>query len=158
MEIWIRANLGVAPHQVHILHSDLRRLLAAVRAADVAFDLAALHAPSAVNGAEDAIWWATTQQLLAMSVDPNRLLLGIDANAKVGATASSSVGVEGGSDDDPNGAAFRLMCDALQLFIPQTVAEGGGGWTWQSPGGTRHRLDYIAIPHGVALLSQGGSC
>jgi len=98
--------------------------VAAIRAVDVSIDLAALHAPSAVNGAEDAAWWATTQQLLAMSVDSSRLLLGIDANGKVGAVSSPSIGLEGGQEDDPNGAALRVLCDAFYMFLPQTFQEG----------------------------------
>eukprot|EP00969_Alexandrium_andersonii_P372435 15481715-Alexandrium_andersonii.AAC.1 len=77
------------------------------------------------------------------------MVLFIDANTRLGPTCTKAVGSYGSEEDSEFADRFRTTLGANSLALPSTFAECAGGidnHTWVSSQGTKHRIDYIAIP------------
>jgi len=57
---------------------------------------------------------------------------------------SEAVGDAETQDEDLNGAQLHQLALAMDMMLSATFM--GGGPTWTSSRGTRHRLDYVCIP------------
>ncbi|CAE7348568.1 unnamed protein product [Symbiodinium sp. CCMP2592] len=157
--IWLSKRL---PHgqlqakQVKILHQDPRRLLLRLKAARLDCFLFSGHAPH--SGATESVadgWWHETKAILRKHVQPNiPLLAGLDANAQLGEITGPAIGAHAPDPETPNGERLRDFCDSHSLALPTTFASSTGkvlakdpeAFTWVSPNGGKHRIDYIAVP------------
>ena len=107
------------------------------------------HAPYDACHTEDAgAFWQDMLRLLRQPGLAGPQLVLADANAHLGSVVSSAVGGHWPEDENSAGAHFHDFLLALDLTVPCTFAEHhvGSSHTWQGPWGTRHRLDYVAVP------------
>eukprot|EP00973_Karenia_brevis_P053477 7431373-Karenia_brevis.AAC.1 len=74
---------------------------------------------------------------------PNaHIILGIDANARVGSVKSKSIGLSAPNKENDNGERFRIYLEAVDLYAINTFSDAGN--TWVSSFGTESRIDYIS--------------
>jgi hypothetical protein len=88
------------------------------------------------------------EQLTAMTERMKRkwtnitLLLGIDANARVGSVRSQYIGTARPDRENANGTSFRHFLEATHIYAYNTYVDAGR--TWVSPkGGKEARIDYV---------------
>ena len=96
------------------------------------------------------MWWAELDQVLrSVRKDGELCILLADANARVGSSCSPFVGPEGAEEENPSGFELHQFLATQDLSLPATFESecgGSGTWTWKSPRGFRHRLDYVGVP------------
>ena len=91
-------------------------------------------------------WWHN----LSKFMEGNReVVFMLDANARVGSQTSPAIGMDGFQEPE-NQAGAELHAFLLRhnlclpaSFMPEQEHEQ---YTWTSPGGSHHRIDYVAIP------------
>ncbi len=89
-----------------------------------------------------------------------------DANAKVGALRSCTVGRHAPDEESCGGHELHKFLLRFDLALPATM-EGPswqrpeGDWTWTNHRGGKHRIDYVAVPaawlamvHWAAVLHE----
>ena len=108
------------------------------------------HAPSeppAPPGAAES-FWAKCRRVLQRRPALSDIIVLSDANARVGALPSSSVGGLDPEPENPSGQAFHAFLADMQLWVPATFPEchTGPSSTWWAPSGQGHRLDYVGVP------------
>ena len=112
------------------------------------------HAPHSgkPKAAIDA-WWDHFDCLPFLAQYAERIILFIDANARVGSVQSDSIGSHAADPEDHAGSRLRQWCDKHQVFIPSTFQDHRGNLdpeardpTWISPAGHPSRIDYIGVP------------
>ena len=123
-----------------------RLLVVTVTAPRLKCTLAVAHAPH--SGAEAhirATWW---EELVSALAKFEHVVLLIDANARLGTVESVAVGTGGfAQSEDDNGRAFHAALLELGLWVPATFApRDEQAFTWTTPTGRPHRLDYVAVP------------
>lgn len=142
------------PTACTIVRSDARCLIVRVALPTICFCLVSAHAPHShcEESVIDAFWTS-----LWKSIQPHtdaQLLIGIDANGRVGTIPTLGIGTFQAEVENYNGAHLRRFLDAAELFAPSTFDRTP--WespplpgTWRSRAGW-HRLDYLLIPRGWA--------
>ncbi len=73
----------------------------------------------------------------------------LDANARLGSVVSPSVGAYEAAAETVAGASFHEFLASEQLLVPSTFAmytDGSPSWSWRSPHGPQHHIDYVAVP------------
>ena len=108
------------------------------------------HAPSeppAPPGAAES-FWAKCRRVLQRRPARSDIIVLSDANARVGALPSSSVGGLDPEPENASGQAFHAFLADMQLWVPATFPEChiGPSSTWWAPSGQGHRLDYVGVP------------
>ncbi|CAE7268463.1 unnamed protein product [Symbiodinium sp. CCMP2592] len=161
--IWVARSspLGdVDKRHVKVLLAEPRILLARLNAPRLDCYLLSAHAPhSGATAAEAQAWWRRLQSCIAAHCKKQiPILTGLDANAKVGQYCSEGIGQHAPDDETPNGELLRHLCDHHDFCAPATFAGAHGilapedeaAYTWLSPTGGKHRIDYVLLP--LALL------
>ena len=156
-EIWISRTLPVGRRNdeplritrsdLLVLHATSEILLMVLTIAGIEILLVSAHAPHKAHAAEDiTTWWSQFHHLLHTHSRSRKIILLIDANARVG-HADPWIGDI--LDDSPDLAGERLLalCQGLSLHIPSTFCSmhHGSSSTWHSfdlRGGAT-RIDYI---------------
>eukprot|EP00438_Fugacium_kawagutii_P021420 Skav230559 [mRNA] locus=scaffold7717:17184:43069:- [translate_table: standard] len=133
-----------------VLHSDARCLIVQVKLPTCEFTLVSAHAPHSCSSESDmtAFWSQLTARL--KPVKATTLVVGIDANARVGTCTSPAIGSFQAEPENFNGQCLRLFCEQMRLVAPTTTHD----LVWEKPPlpGTWksvnqwHRLDYILVP------------
>ena len=109
------------------------------------------HAPNdtAPEETKTAFWRRLQSKLEVWVSQP--VFLCVDANARLGTRASTSVGSFYPEEENDNGTRFHAVLQSNQLCVPSTfeaciydMKEEQG--TWLAKNGWK-RIDYIAIPH-----------
>ena len=110
------------------------------------------HAPIAALGqAVVEAWWLEFDEKVATLRRASDLVfLIIDANARIGCCESPSIGNFAAETEEFSGEAFHAMLLGQELVVPATfeafaARTDAQQWTWLSPHGTTHRIDYVAI-------------
>ena len=94
-------------------------------------------------------WWRRISAILR-NLDKGQLwIICADANVRLGSQETEAVGSHHGDPEDPPGAAFRSLAEALQTFMPSTFEwsmHGDGGTLVQKRNKTCARSDFICLP------------
>ena len=162
-ELWLARDVAIAHAgsdpiflaacDATVLHADPRCLLVALRNPVLRVDVAVCHAPCEPVGDEAEVqaerWWSElTDRFRARKSAALPLILLIDANGRLGAHESASVGAAGAEPENFNGRHLHELLRDLQLCLPSTfdaVADPPHS-TWVSPRGTTSRIDFVAVP------------
>eukprot|EP00975_Prorocentrum_lima_P070640 12933246-Prorocentrum_lima.AAC.1 len=72
----------------------------------------------------------------------------MDASAWLGNSEAPGVGIGGFAEvQNSNGSLLVALCECSGLALPSTWEDPGQeNFTWTSPVGTKHQLDFIAVP------------
>ena len=142
----------VAATHLTVLHSDPRLLLVRCCSQAIKADFCVAHAPQKQKGQGAAVcseWWKTAVSLLtSLARDSHPLILFIDANASIGAAATSAFGTHAAEPDDMNSQSFEELLLRRQLWLPATFEqchEGPSHTFVSKPEGNPHRIDYVAV-------------
>ena len=156
-EIWISRTLPIGKRDgeplrvtrsdLLVLHATSEILLVVLTIAGIEILLASAHAPHKAHPAEDiTTWWSRFHHLLQLRSRSRKVILLIDANAKVGHADPWTGDI---LDDyfDLAGEKLLNLCQGLSLRIPSTFSSThyGSSSTWQSFDlrGGETRIDYI---------------
>ena len=156
--IWVRRSLAghsLNAKHVAVLDADSQHLVIRIQLGALNLLVATGHAPhSAMPDDVIQAWWQRFQQLLSKHrCDSDVVLLGLDANARLGSEESEAVGGHAAEVENLPGKMLRHFAAALNLWIPSTffgaqrqlMHRDDEAYTWTSPCGGRHRLDYVLI-------------
>ncbi len=158
-EIWISRTLPVGcrngePLRITradllVLHATSESLLVLLTIAGIEILLVSAHAPHKAHSAEDITnWWTQFHRTLSMHSRSRKILLFIDANARVG-HADPWTGDILDDSFDLAGDKLLHLCQDLSLNIPSTFSSVhyGPSNTWQSFDlrGGETRIDYICV-------------
>ena len=103
--------------------------------------------PSGAAGLAAAFWRERSEELQRLPKDKEVIVLA-DANGRLGDHVSPAVGDQAIEVENPGGLSFHDFLIAHGLCVPATFdhVHQGESWTWCSPTGHPHRLDYVAAP------------
>ncbi|CAE7337947.1 CFDP2 [Symbiodinium sp. CCMP2592] len=146
--------LCLEPQHCTVSATSPRHLVVCVEAPYLRLGVLVVHAPSDPqdeHGILHAFWAARTQDLGRLPKDVPILLLA-DANSRLGSLESEAVGSHHAETETPAAAHFHSFLLRNGLWLPATFPEAhnGASWTWQSPHGDQHRIDYVGIPQSWA--------
>ena len=144
-QIWVKRAIGYTLVAVEVLSSRLLFVTVAL-GIDAIVGIISGHAPCVDDAEQDRReFW---EQLTAMTERMKRkwtnitLLLGIDANARVGSVRSQYIGTARPDRENANGTSFRHFLEATHIYAYNTYVDAGR--TWVSPkGGKEARIDYV---------------
>ena len=145
--------LHILPEHISCLHAEPSILVCAVHAPGLHLCCVSAHAPHSGNSPSSIqAWWRRLQGVIPKDAK-GRLLLLVDANARLGSVTSTGIDAHAGEEECPAGECLRELADKFQLWIPATCFDRTGRRdpsasepTWVSPHGTLHRVDYIGVP------------
>ena len=145
--------LHILPEHVSCLHAEPSILVCAVHAPGLHLCCVSAHAPHSGNSPSGIqAWWRKLQGVIPIDAK-GRLLLLVDANARLGSVTSAGIDAHAGEEECVAGECLRELADVFQLWIPATCFDRKGRRdpsasepTWVSPHGTLHRIDYIGVP------------
>ena len=124
--------------------SQPRRLITTVTTPNQTYCLCTLHALDASYPSEEReLWWAETKRHLALAVA--KLIIGSDANARIGSIQSHSIGPANQDEEHEGGTLLHDALQTLQLWAPATIQRQNDATTWRSAAGTHSRIDYLLI-------------
>ncbi|CAE7351216.1 unnamed protein product [Symbiodinium microadriaticum] len=143
-------SLYLRPEHVNILGYSPRHITACIKAEALRAFVMVCHSPNAYSAPIadcTAFWNSRAQELTRRPAGFDYIILA-DANARVGSLPTEHVGDCCQEAENPPGEVFHEFLATHQAFLPSTFREvhHGPGYTWVSPGGDRHRIDYIAVP------------
>ena len=127
-----------------------RHLLVCIDAPSLLCAVLVAHVPSDPTGTQRLavdFWTARAAEISRLPRGHDLILL-TDANGWLGSHISPAVSDHGSEAENPGGLAFHDFLVAHHLCVPATFAaiHSGESWTWCSPTGFTHRLDYVAVP------------
>ena len=127
-----------------------RHLLVSLDAPSFPCAVLVAHAPSDPTGADGlatAFWRDRAAELQRLPKGREVIVLA-DANGRLGDHVSPAVGNYGLEAENPGGLALHDFLLAHNLCAPATFSHvhRGESWTWCSPTGHVHRLDYVGTP------------
>ena len=127
-----------------------RHLLVTVEAPHFRCLILVAHAPTDPTDATGAVaaFWRQCDKDISRVHGHWPLVVLTDANSRVGSSTSLAVGPLDGETETVAGGLFHDFLLKHHLGLPATQADhhSGPSWTWHSPLGDRHRIDYIAVP------------
>ena len=100
-------------------------------------------------------WWQRLSTVLDQHLRATDLLvICVDANAQVGSHVGAAIGGHAAEEENAGGTIFREFLESRQLWAPATFTGSNGSccsldeeaFTWTSPLGYKHRIDYIVLP------------
>ncbi|CAE7236988.1 CFDP2 [Symbiodinium sp. KB8] len=129
---------------------SVRHLLVSISAPHLKCAVLVAHAPSDPDDSEGlvrAFWMQCNKDLARLPAQLPVVVLA-DANSRLGSLVSPAVGPLAAEAETVAGALFHEFVLRHQMCLPSTFEEQhvGESWTWSSPTGLKHRLDYIAVP------------
>ena len=133
-----------------VLVCQPRLLVAQICAPFLRLTVVVAHAPSEVRGNEGtaAAFWSECRAALSRRVKDSEVVVLTDANARIGSLTSEAVGPCWAETETSAGQAFHQFVAEEILKVPATFDEcqEGPGYTWTSPVGLKHRIDYVCVP------------
>ena len=166
-EVWVRKCVTgldskqyvVAPEHVLVCHHTPRILVVRVAAPIMNVVVVSAHAPTSYSKKLDKVdFWDTLVAALRSSTKCNDdMIIGIDANAKLGDPSDMTVGTKGAEQEDYSGTRLRELAGEFSLVVVNTFSRchQGEDRTWRSPNGCKEfRIDYVLVPVG---WSEGAS-
>ena len=154
VQLWIskqfkfpHRDLSLTCQDLKILRSSAQRMVVRVEARWLRIIIVVCHAPSSSTYDTADSYWASTSNSIPERYRNWPTVYLCDANARIGSTASQSVGTWGAEIESESGTAFHHWLRMNQLCIPQTFAQhhSGSHHTWRHAGGALARIDYIVI-------------
>ena len=150
VQLWLHRCLrpdvrAVLPHSTRLLEVEARLHLAQGMVQRlVAFSAHAPHL-AAPHDAKAGFWdLLTTAVNAAAARSPNaKIVVLLDANARVGSVAGPGLGGAQPDEENSNGELFRAFLEATSLAAANTYFEAGA--TWCSTFGTEARIDYVCV-------------
>ncbi|CAE7293014.1 CFDP2 [Symbiodinium sp. CCMP2592] len=142
--------LCLEPKHCTVSAASPRHLVVCVEAPHLRLGVIVVHAPSDPQdeqGVLHAFWAARTLELDRLPKGMPVLVLA-DANSRLGSLESEAVGSHHAETETPAAAHFHSFLLRNGLWLPATFAgtHTGPSWTWQSPRGDQHRIDYVCLP------------
>ena len=135
---------------VNIMGFSPRHLAACVKAEAFRAILLVCHSPNAYSSplTEYVDFWRQRTAELSRRPPGFDFIILADANARVGNIATEHIGSCCPEDENPPGEVFHDFLAHNHVFLPSTFVHihEGEGYTWVSPAGDKHRLDYIGLP------------
>eukprot|EP00929_Paragymnodinium_shiwhaense_P059179 TRINITY_DN2962_c0_g1_i2.p1 TRINITY_DN2962_c0_g1~~TRINITY_DN2962_c0_g1_i2.p1 ORF type:complete len:1990 (-),score=421.20 TRINITY_DN2962_c0_g1_i2:153-6122(-) len=154
-QVWVRkviqqgdAKYRVTKKDLTLLGGDHRRLLLAVRAGPIAFDVLCLHVPC-VNTTDLESWWWDTTELASKRDSTRPMMVLMDANTQLAETDLPAIGGLAHGRHSEHAYHLQSFLKAFDLWLPATFEEHHSGQlhTWESRARElRCRIDYVAIP------------
>ena len=151
VQLWVRCGITVLAWEAtspRVMHAILSKR-------GVQFGVVVGHAPHSMGdasaAARRAAWWdALTERCSALrrKYCMDWLVL-LDANGRVGATASPAIGPSNPEPENENGSHLRVFAEQLDFCIGNTWGPEAG-YTWTSSKKTRSRIDYVLFPAHLA--------
>ena len=133
-----------------VLVCQPRLLVVQICAPFLRLTIVVAHAPSEVRGNEGtaAAFWRECRAALSRRVKDSEVVVLTDANARIGSLTSEAVGPCWAETETGAGQAFHQFVAEEILKVPATFHEcqEGPGYTWTSPVGLKHRIDYVCVP------------
>ena len=156
--IWCRRRVGNAtlgPKDVAVLASSPEFLFVRVSLNGTSLLLGTGHGPHSDNALHEVEqWWKDFQcALRSLWRQEDLVVLGLDANAQTGSVTSQAIGPHAQQEENGPGEVFRTFLESQGLWAPSTFSSATGeclavdeaAYTWTSPLGFRHRLDYVVV-------------
>ena len=157
--IWCKKQLG----RLRLSFKDFSTLeanpeLLVVRLSLDAKDLLLVtgHAPHSAQPVPTIeAWWDKLSDVLRRHQRATDLpVICVDANAQVGSQPGAAIGCHAAEEENASGQIFKAFLEVNQLWAPATFAGrtgdccslDGEAYTWTSPLGFKHRIDYIVFP------------
>ena len=158
-EIWFCKNKGFDTNQAQVVHADERLLFVRIGCGDLSLLIVsahALHLGQGHNAQDVQKWWSRFQNLLYRFGSTSRIVIGIDANARLATETTDSFGMLHAEDGGLPGQCFEKFAIEALLVVPSTFSHfhQGDSWTWRHPRGNTSRIDYVLIDRELAGWCQ----
>ena len=142
--------LFLEPSHVNVMGLSPRHIAVHIKAEAFHMLVMVCHSPNAYSAplSEYSAFWRERADELAKRPAGCDYVILADANARLGHLQTEHVGGHQPEDENQPGELFHDFLAANQAFLPSTFAEfhDGDGHTWVSPGGDKHRIDYVILP------------
>ena len=143
-QVWIRRGIHAEVIMANAVTPRIMTVAARLRGHEP-IAIVSAHAPCLLSppAARGAFWCELTRAAAALRTrwPSATLVVGIDANARVGSAASPHIGHAAPDVENDNGACLRHFLDQLELFAHNTFVDAGH--TWTSGHGTTSRIDFM---------------
>jgi hypothetical protein len=143
-QIWIKKSIRAEVIMATAISPRIMTVAARLRGQQPLAIIAA-HAPCLMSSpaVRGAFWCELARAASAMRArwPSAAMVVGIDANARVGSIMSPYIGALEVDPENDNGACLRYFLDQLELYAHNTFVKAGH--TWTSGHGTTARIDYI---------------
>ena len=143
-----RRDLYFSSNDISLIGADSRCILLRLRTPWIKCLVIAGHAPhSGYDQTELEEWWHQLAALVPQRLRDWPIILLVDANAKVGADACTSIGTLGAEGGTEKATPFTSFVRAHQIWLPSTFqCHQGPTGTWRHPSGKWTRNDYVGLP------------
>ena len=132
-----------------VCHSEPSILIVNYKDENLNMTVVSAHGPHLGQPAEiKNAWWEKLYRVVHPFQHAGRLIICIDANARLGPYADLVTGGRSDDQEDDNGERLRTFLHSAALFAPTTydTLHEGENSTWIHPSGTStSRLDYILL-------------
>ena len=152
-ELWLRVDLQLQDKHITVLHLAPQVLVVRALVGKEAVVFVVGHAPTSDREAGVIRAW---RQTLALDLGhvvkaTDYVVCMLDANAKVGSVTSHAIGEHCPDQQSIGGQEMHAFLIQFGLALPATFKlhaadHGDGEWTWLSQWGSKHRIDYVALP------------
>jgi exonuclease III len=158
VQVWILHKFARMVTAVNPISSRLLHVV--VQVGPLFLHIISAHAPiEAATVVCKEAFWSSLQRVTSSlgSSDANLVLIGIDANARVGELQCEGIGNVAPEDENDNGARLReFLCESGLIAI-NTFHDAGT--TWTSSFGTKTRIDYVLASQNLfELVSNCSTC
>ena len=155
VQIWILHKLVRLVTAVNPISPRLMQVV--MQIGPLFLHIVSAHAPTedADEACKEAFW--SSLRLLLVSIGPadeNLVLVGIDANARIGEIVGPGIGHAEPSCENQNGSRLRELLHECELTAVNTHFDAGA--TWTSSFGTTARIDYTLASS--RLFGRTASC
>ena len=158
VQVWVlhkftRMVTAVNPVSPRLLH-------VVIQVGPIFLHIISAHAPieAAADECKEAFW--SSLQRVVSTLGPsesNIVMIGIDANARVGELQCDGIGGVAPETENANGARLREFLCETRLVAINTFHNAGT--TWTSSHGTKSRIDYVLASQTlVPLVSHCATC
>ena len=142
-------NCCFQEHEIGIVDGSPRHLILRIKTAAIKCIIIAAHAPHKGMPVEDIqSWWEQLSQTIPQQYQGWDRILLADTNARVGDQICQSIGDHGAEPTERKDQPFMDFLRTEDLWLPSTFVEchTGTNHTWQHSSGTKHRIDFVALP------------
>ena len=144
---------------VVVCHASPRILCVTVVYPVIKFVAVSAHAPTSFAPKHDIeVFWNELEAVMTKFARPGwPIIMGIDANARVGSVCSSAIGSFDADEEDLSGTSLRCLAEKFDLVAPSTFHghHTGPSVTWQGNAGQKPcRIDYVLISSSWATSAR----
>eukprot|EP00973_Karenia_brevis_P056086 7799876-Karenia_brevis.AAC.1 len=145
VQIWINRSLKYKLQSTRVISPRVIVVTVTIQgfAGKIAF--LSCHAPHSLDPISviSSFWIDLAAAVLELRHSGCKIVLLVDANARVGSEACPFIGCYGREKENTTGTEFRTFLNAAKLYALNTFSNCGA--TWAHWDGTAHRIDYICL-------------